>query len=208
MLSEGFAYRYRYTPTLGYDYVSPAVKEVMGYSPDEFYGDSDFDERIIYPEDLPRMAQFVRERASSVVLRFICRDNTVVWMLVNNVAIVDEAGELVAMEGLARVLGRDGGPISAAPEWLTSEKLPPLSEREHEVLGLMARGLTNAQIALVLNISGRTVQHHVGHILNKLSAPNRTAAAAAAYTLGLFGNAGLQMPLSHALDLVSQPDEE
>ena len=208
MLNHGFAYRYRFLPTNGYDYVSPAVEEIMGYSPDEFYADPDFDEHVIHPEDLPRMAQLVRERASSAVLRFVCRDGTIVWALINNVPIENASGELVAMEGLARVLGREGGPITVGPEWLSREKLPDLSEREREVLALMARGLTNAQIALVLNISNRTVQHHVGHILHKLSAPNRTAAAAAAYSLGLFGNVAQQIPLNGALDIVSQPDEE
>lgn len=175
----------------------------MGYSPEEFYADPDFDERIIHPDDLPRMAQFVRDRASSGVLRFICRDGTVIWALFNNVPIENDQGELVAMEGLARFLGKDGGPIVLGPEWLSCGALTHLSERERQVLGLMARGLTNAQIALVLSISPRTVQHHVGHILSKLSAPNRTAAAAAAYSLGLFGGSESQIPLNRALEDVA-----
>lgn len=203
MLSHGFAYRYRYRPTNGYDYIGPAVEQIMGYSPHEFYADPDFDERIVHPDDLPRMVQFVRERASSAVLRFICRDGTTIWALLNNVPIENDHGELVAMEGLARFLGREGGPIVSGPEWLCGDALKQLSERESQVLGLMARGLTNAQIALVLGISPRTVQHHVGHILIKLSAPNRTAAAAAAYSLGLFGTSESQIPLDRALEDVA-----
>lgn len=203
MLSHGFAFRYQYLPTSGYDYISPAVEQIMGYSSEEFYADPAFDERIVHPEDLPRMAQLVRERASSGVLRFICRDGTIVWALLNTVPIENERGELVAMEGLARFLGREGGPIVLGAEWLSCDALTHLSEREREVLGLMARGLTNAQIALVLSISARTVQHHVGHILSKLSAPNRTAAAAAAYSLGLFGGSELQIPLNRALEDVA-----
>lgn len=52
----------------------------------------------------------------------------------------------------------------------------PLSPREHEVLGLMAQGLTNQQIAAHLWISGPTVKTHVGHILAKLGQPDRTQA--------------------------------
>jgi len=52
-----------------------------------------------------------------------------------------------------------------------------LSERELEVLGLIAKGLTNQDIASQLFISERTVRNHVGSILNKLNLENRTQAA-------------------------------
>jgi NarL family two-component system response regulator LiaR len=60
-------------------------------------------------------------------------------------------------------------------------KLPPaaepLTEREMEVLRLVARGLTNQESAKMLGISERTVRTHVGNILNKLHLANRTQAA-------------------------------
>jgi NarL family two-component system response regulator LiaR len=59
--------------------------------------------------------------------------------------------------------------------------LPPaeetLTEREVEVLKLVAQGLSNQSIAEKLVISERTVRTHVGHILNKLHLANRTQAA-------------------------------
>ncbi|MCE1255305.1 MAG: response regulator transcription factor [Anaerolineae bacterium] len=56
--------------------------------------------------------------------------------------------------------------------------LPPerLSEREAEILTLVARGLTNKSIALDLNISDRTVQGHLARIFEKLHATSRTDA--------------------------------
>ncbi|MDP2661538.1 MAG: response regulator transcription factor [Dehalococcoidia bacterium] len=60
-----------------------------------------------------------------------------------------------------------------------------LSERETEVLTLIARGLPNREIADALVISERTVQAHVSHILHKLSLPSRTQAALYALRLGL-----------------------
>ena len=51
---------------------------------------------------------------------------------------------------------------------------------ELEVMRLLAHGLTNRQIAERLQISARTVDHHVSHILSKLDVPNRTVAAVAA----------------------------
>ncbi len=53
----------------------------------------------------------------------------------------------------------------------------PLSTRELEVAGLVARGLSNKAIAAELHISSRTAQNHVQHILTKLGAVNRAQVA-------------------------------
>ena len=61
----------------------------------------------------------------------------------------------------------------------------PLTTREVEVLKLVARGLTNQEIAEILVISERTVGNHIGNILNKLHLANRTQAALYALREGL-----------------------
>jgi LuxR family maltose regulon positive regulatory protein len=60
-----------------------------------------------------------------------------------------------------------------------------LSERELEVLRLMACGATNQEIAAQLVITVGTVKSHINHILRKLDAHNRTEAVARARGLGL-----------------------
>jgi DNA-binding NarL/FixJ family response regulator len=60
-----------------------------------------------------------------------------------------------------------------------------LSEREVEVLRLIAAGRSNQQIADELYISLNTVARHVAHILDKTGAVNRTGAAAYAFREGL-----------------------
>jgi DNA-binding CsgD family transcriptional regulator len=60
-----------------------------------------------------------------------------------------------------------------------------LSQREVEVLRLLAQGKTNPDIAAALSISPKTVTHHVTSILSKIGASNRTAAAAYAARTGL-----------------------
>lgn len=64
-----------------------------------------------------------------------------------------------------------------------------LTEREHDVLRLIAEGLSNRQIAARLHISPSTAGVHVSHILAKLGAATRTEAAAIAFRDGLTGPA-------------------
>ena len=59
----------------------------------------------------------------------------------------------------------------------TRRDLPGVSRREEEVLALLADGLTDRQIADRLGISPRTVETHVGSLLNKLGVRNRAEAA-------------------------------
>jgi DNA-binding NarL/FixJ family response regulator len=63
-------------------------------------------------------------------------------------------------------------------------KLPELSEREQEVLRLIARGRSNAEIADELWLSVQTVKSHVASVLLKLGVRDRTQAAIAAYESG------------------------
>lgn len=71
----------------------------------------------------------------------------------------------------------------AAKRWLRSQRQRPgpasadLSEREAEVLELVAQGLTNTQIAQRLNVSDNTVKFHLQNIYQKLGVGNRTEAA-------------------------------
>lgn len=65
----------------------------------------------------------------------------------------------------------------------------PLSERELEVLGLMAAGLRNREIARELTITTGTVKRHTNHIYGKLGVHNRTRAVARARELGLLKSA-------------------
>ncbi len=103
--AKDLIYRYRLAPTRGYEYISPVVKDMLGYEPEDFYADPDLGLKLVHPDDRQRLehahqgaAPFL-ERAT---LRYRHKDGRVLWYERVNVPIHDKAGNLVAMEGIAR----------------------------------------------------------------------------------------------------------
>jgi DNA-binding NarL/FixJ family response regulator len=98
-------------------------------------------------------------------------------------------------DGIATVM-EGGAPIDAgvAKYLLASlkaqpkadESLPALSDREMEILTLVAKGYLKKEIAKELGISVYTVVTHAGHIYQKLNVANAPSAIDKAHTLGLF----------------------
>jgi DNA-binding NarL/FixJ family response regulator len=78
-----------------------------------------------------------------------------------------------------------------APAGRQAARLELLSEREHEVLRLMARGATNPEIAASLYVAEATVKTHIGSIFGKLGVRDRAAAIVFAYDHGVVTPGGL-----------------
>ncbi len=93
------------------------------------------------------------------------------------------AGPLLAE---LRTLGGASVPTSRGAESRRTEQLTP---REQEVLGLVAQGRSNGDIARQLYISAKTVSVHVSNVMAKLGAGSRTEAVALARRRGLLTDA-------------------
>ena len=72
-----------------------------------------------------------------------------------------------------------------APAAREEERLDSLTEREHEVLRMVARGATNSEIAAELYLAETTVKTHIGNIFTKLGVRDRAAAIVFAYDHGV-----------------------
>ena len=118
----------------------------------------------------------LRAGASGFVLK-----DTEPGELVRAVTVVADGHALLAPEVTRRMLDRFAQGERAA---LT---LPPLTQREHEVLVALALGLSNLEIADQLVVSYSTVKTHVSHLLTKLEARDRAQLVMLAHRAGLGG---------------------
>ena len=103
--------------------------------------------------------------------------------LVHAVRVVAAGDALVSPSVMRRLIAD----FVAQPQRVRAEPvaLDVLTPREREVLGLVARGLSNAEISTTLVVAPQTTKTHVGHILRKLNLRDRAQAVVAAYESGL-----------------------
>ena len=95
------------------------------------------------------------------------------------------AGEALLSPGVTRrLLDRVGRRLPASAT-ATPAALAELTEREREVFELLARGLSNAEIAELLFVGDATVKTHVSNVLSKLGLRDRIQAVVLAYESGL-----------------------
>ena len=102
--------------------------------------------------------------------------------LVAAIRVVADGGSLFAPSVTRRLIERFA---ARAPSIGEANALAELTARELEILGLVARGLSNAEIAATLVISEHTTKTHVASVLRKLNLRNRVQAVVFAYESGV-----------------------
>ncbi|CDR09664.1 response regulator [Streptomyces iranensis] len=122
----------------------------------------------------------LRAGASGFLLKDASADE-----LAHAVRVVAAGDALLAPNITKRLIGEFSRVTAAAPRGPLRARAGDLTERETEVLTLIAQGLSNAEIAARLVVAEQTVKTHVSRILFKLGLRDRTQAAVFAYETGL-----------------------
>jgi DNA-binding NarL/FixJ family response regulator len=150
--------------------------------------------RILSSEERPRVLilttfdldEYVYEALRAGASGFVLKDDPpeqllgAIRIVADGDALLSPAVTKRVIERFTRIPNR-----SAAPEGLDE-----LTDRELDVLRLIARGLSNAEIGGELYISETTVKTHITHILQKLDLRDRVQAVVFAYESGVFENGG------------------
>jgi DNA-binding NarL/FixJ family response regulator len=110
--------------------------------------------------------------------------------LIQAIRVVAGGGSLLQPTVAARVLDKLSALMSDAEEPVRPPSPPLLTDREQQILSLLAGGARNRDIAEALFISDRTVKVHVANLMDKLEAKTRTEAVARAIQLGLLAADG------------------
>lgn len=118
------------------------------------------------------LSQSIEGRSAAAVARahprgfgYLLKDSVLdVTALVEALATIRSGGTVLDPDVVSTLLGRTA----------TRDRLAPLTDREREVLGLVAQGRSNAAIAKALILTSKTVERHITNILTKLDLPQTT----------------------------------
>ena len=150
---------------------------------------------ILSRPDPPRVAvlttfhldQYVVAALEAGASGFLLKD-TPPRQILAAVRAVAEGSEMLSPAVTRRLIGEYVRSRGESRKEVALRRLEVLSEREREVLVLVARGLSNAEAARVAYMSEATVKTYVSRMLTKLGLTNRTQAAILAYEAGLLGD--------------------
>ena len=97
-------YRFRIQPDPGFEFISPAVIKISGYTPQEYYDNPELGFQIIHPEDRSKLNGIFKGiiPKSPHQVRWIRKDGKIIWTEDRTTPIYNEKGEIIAIEGIAR----------------------------------------------------------------------------------------------------------
>ena len=100
--AKDLIFRYRRNP-IGCEYINPAVKDMLGYTPEEFYADPRLAFKIVHPDDRPTLEANLQDGSTlRFTRRWIHKNGKVIRCQGVHAPIYDEDGNLAAVEGIAR----------------------------------------------------------------------------------------------------------
>ncbi len=102
-MADRVRYRYRLVPDRCFEYVSPGIEKLIGYTPEEHYADPDLGRKIVHKYFADAIERCFGEdpRSASLHVCWIHKDGSEVWVEQFNSVIRDENGLPIAVEGFA-----------------------------------------------------------------------------------------------------------
>ncbi len=182
-------WRVRLLPEQAFEYVSPSVFALTGYTPAEHYADPDLGRRIVHPADAPLLEALLHgaEDVDAVTLRWRHRDGHDLVTQQRITFVRDDSGNVVAIEGIGRpvtdapqhahrVLAGDLVLDLAGHRALVGERVVELTSAEHRILALLAASDGPVAVGnLVETLWGtdqpggaRAIQVHVSKLRRKI----------------------------------------
>ncbi len=103
--AEDMIFRIQVSPNMKFEFVSPSVTRILGYTPEEFTSNPDFILKVVHPEDVAQLGKVVNEARTHegpLCLRWIRKDGAIVWVEQTIRFVRDEKCRIIALESIAR----------------------------------------------------------------------------------------------------------
>jgi PAS domain S-box-containing protein len=110
--AQDVIFRFSFLPELHYEYVSPSVLMLTGFTPEEFYEDPYLSNKRVHPDDHAILDSSIKALSSqkeiadgmpqSTIMRWIKKDGEIIWTETRNIPAYDQDGALIAVEGISR----------------------------------------------------------------------------------------------------------
>ena len=144
-------FRRRLQPVPKFEYVSPAVVDITGYSPEEFYCDPGLGSKIVHPEDRCALGTraFIEPTGDAVTFRIIRKDGSPCRIELRSVTIFDDTGSPMAIEGIARDISYRREPQEQLKQsWKIENGGQAARGAIHELNNMLTVVLGNVSLAL------------------------------------------------------------
>ncbi|MBC7865278.1 MAG: PAS domain S-box protein [Bacteroidia bacterium] len=129
-------YKCNYFPEAQYEYISPSVKKILGYSPAEFYKNAAFGMSIMHPDDLSdidfRGEDENSEQPVTKTSRYFHKNGNMVWLETSYSFFRDEKGKILAIQGISRDVTKEKEAELKVEE--NERKFRLLAENAHDII--------------------------------------------------------------------------
>jgi PAS domain S-box-containing protein len=103
--AQDIIFRFRFKPEPGFEYVSPSIVTILGYTPEEYYADLRLHLRRVHPESSPLWEAFIQNPLGfqePLIHRYIRKDGRAIWLEQHHWFFFDDEGDLLMLEGITQ----------------------------------------------------------------------------------------------------------